>query len=171
MAAVLPDVLERGLVLVFCGTAASTASAAAGAYYANPSNAFWRTIFAVGITPRRFAPSEFQELRALKIGLTDLAKAAVGSDRQLRRSDYDPAALDKKMRAFQPQILAFTSKQAWRAWCGAPPQRAAAYGWQAERIGLTRLYVLPSPSGAARGHWDIAWWRGLAAAYRARLKG
>ena len=48
---VLPDVLQDDLVVVFCGTAASTVSAREGAYYANASNAFWRALHETGMTP------------------------------------------------------------------------------------------------------------------------
>jgi TDG/mug DNA glycosylase family protein len=40
----------------------------------------------------------------------------------------------------------------------APP----GYGLQAECIGATQLWVLPSPSGQARGHWNLAPWQALA---------
>ena len=40
MIEVLPDVLECGLILVFCGTAASVVSAREGAYYAQPNECF-----------------------------------------------------------------------------------------------------------------------------------
>jgi TDG/mug DNA glycosylase family protein len=36
---------------------------------------------------------------------------------------------------------------------------------QDECIGATRVFVLPSPSGQARGHWDIGPWRALAAQF------
>ena len=55
----LPDVLEPNLRVVFCGTAAGSASARAGAYYAGPGNSFWRTIHAIGLTPRQLRPQEF----------------------------------------------------------------------------------------------------------------
>ena len=114
----LPDLLDCGLTLVFCGTAASDISARQGAYYANPSNAFWSTLHVAGLTARLFAPSEFRELIKLKIGLTDLAKYAAGSDRRLRLSDFNVDELSAKIQRFQPQILAFTSKTAWRVWTG-----------------------------------------------------
>jgi TDG/mug DNA glycosylase family protein len=40
------------------------------------------------------------------------------------------------------------------------------YGWQPERVGATRLFVLPSPSGQATRFWDEGPWRDLAAALR-----
>lgn len=170
MADVLPDLLDHGLMLVFCGTAASQASARAGAYYANPGNAFWLALWQTGITQRRFAPDEFRLLLGMRIGLTDLAKQRAGSDSHLSRSDFQPEILRQKLACFQPQIVAFTSKTAWRAWKQLPASHSAAYGWQADRLGDTRFFVLPSPSGAARRYWDIAPWRALAREYHAFMK-
>lgn len=48
---VLPDVLEPGLKIVFCGTVAGRTSALRCAYYAGPGNKFWRMRHAVGLTP------------------------------------------------------------------------------------------------------------------------
>ena len=78
-----PDLLAPGLDLVFCGTAPSPASFKARAYYANPGNAFWPTLHAVGLTPERLAPQRYPELLAWRIGLTDLNKTEYGSDHEL----------------------------------------------------------------------------------------
>ena len=112
MIEILPDVLDYGLVVVFCGTAASKASSKAGAYYANGTNAFWRTLHETGMTPRRFAPSEFRDLLKLRIGLTDVAKFVAGNDSDLSLGDFHPNSLSEKIRLYSPQILAFTSKAA-----------------------------------------------------------
>ena len=156
---ILPDVLQPGLALVFCGTAAGKRSAAEGAYYAHPGNLFWRTLFEVGLTPRRFAPAEFPQLPTLGIGLTDLAKHHSGNDNELPRDAFDVDALVAKIECFQPRWLAFTSKHGARAALGRPVK---VYGPQPERIGAARVVVLPSPSGQARGHWTIAPWQALA---------
>ena len=161
---VLPDVLQPGLALVFCGTAAGRRSAAARAYYAHPGNRFWRALFEAGLTPRRLAPAEFAQLPGYGIGLTDLAKHHVGNDDELPRDAFDVPALLGKLETFQPQRLAFTSKHAARAELG----HAVDDGLQPETLGNTRLFVLPSPSGQARGHWDLAPWRGLARSMRPR---
>ena len=155
---ILPDVLAPGLALVFCGTAAGARSAREGAYYAHPGNLFWRALHEAGLTPRRFAPAEFALLPALGIGLTDLAKCHSGNDADLPRDAFDVAALLTKIEYYQPRLLAFTSKTAARAALGRP---IIDYGLQPERIGATASYVLPSPSGQARGHWDPAPWRAL----------
>ncbi|MCY3915253.1 MAG: mismatch-specific DNA-glycosylase [Chloroflexi bacterium] len=167
---VLPDVLARGLVLVFCGTAASEESARVGAYYANPTNAFWPTLHLAGMTPRRLHPMDFRDVLDMKIGLTDLAKDAFGSDRSLRPRDFQRQQLSSKICRFQPQILAFTSKTAWRRWKGLSARVAVSYGWQDDTLGETAFYVLPSPSGAARGYWDLAPWHALGEEYLRRLQ-
>jgi TDG/mug DNA glycosylase family protein len=154
----VPDVLAPGLRLVFCGTAPSKASAAARAYYAKPGNQFWPALHACGFTPRRFHPSEYAQLLRLGIGLTDLCKKHSGNDDELPDGALDREALGAKIERFRPAVVAFTSKNAGRAFLG----REVAYGWQAERAGHTRLYVLPSPSGQARRFWDERPWRELA---------
>ena len=72
--------------MVFCGTAPSPASFKARAYYANPGNAFWPTLSAVGLTPERFSPDRYPELLTLGLGLTDLNKTEYGSDCRISRS-------------------------------------------------------------------------------------
>ncbi len=155
---ILPDLLQPGLTLVFCGTAAGRRSAAEGAYYAHPGNLFWRALLAVQLTPRLYAPAEFPLLPALGIGLTDLAKHHMGNDDELPRDAFDVTALRTRIELFSPRLLAFTSKAAARAALG----RTTGYGLQPERFGSTQLFVLPSPSGQARGHWDLAPWLALA---------
>ena len=95
----VPDLLAPGLDLVFCGTAPSPASFKARAYYANPGNAFWPTLNAVGLTPERFSPDRYPELLTLGIGLTDLNKTKYGSDHELSAQAMDARALHAKLRA------------------------------------------------------------------------
>jgi TDG/mug DNA glycosylase family protein len=155
---VLPDLLATGLKLVFCGTAPSRASAAASAYYARPGNRFWPTLHAVGLTPRRFLPAEYPQLLALGIGLTDLAKHHSGNDDELPDDAFDVDALTKKLKRFAPAMVAFTSKNAARAYF----DHAVDYGLQEERLGEICFFVLTSPSGQAVRFWDLACWRDLA---------
>jgi TDG/mug DNA glycosylase family protein len=154
---ILPDVLRPGLRLVFCGTAAGKRSAAEGAYYAHPGNLFWRALFDAGLTPRQLAPAEFPQLPDYGIGLTDLAKRHAGNDNELPRDAFDVPALIAKIEHHAPRLLAFTSKHAARAVLDG----AINYGLQDKTIAGTQLFVLPSPSGQARGHWSLAPWQAL----------
>ncbi|HEX5488183.1 MAG TPA: mismatch-specific DNA-glycosylase [Rhodanobacteraceae bacterium] len=160
---ILPDVLVPGLRVVFCGTAPGTRSACDGAYYAHPGNYFWRTLFEVGLTPVRLPPSDFRRVPEFGIGLTDIAKHHFGSDAELPRDAFDADALQRKLARYRPRVVAFTSKNAARAGL-ALGSRGIAYGEQDVAIAATRVFVLPSPSGQARGFWDIGPWRALARA-------
>jgi double-stranded uracil-DNA glycosylase len=160
---VLPDLLRPGLKIVFCGTAAGHVSAARGAYYAHPQNRFWSALHVFGLTPRQLRPEEYPELPQWGLGLTDIAKHASGMDRQLPRGALGReacAALEARIIAGEPAWLAFTSLTAGRRYLG----RAAGFGEPPERIGRTRLWVLPSPSPTAGWNWESNkhWWRMLA---------
>lgn len=162
---ILPDVLAEGLLLVFCGTAPGTRSARDHAYYAHPGNYFWRTLHEVGLTPRRLAPVEFREVLRFGIGLTDVAKHAFGSDAELPADAFDAAGLESRLRRFRPRFIAFTSKNAARAGLALHSGRLP-YGEQVDPLEESRVFVLPSPSGQARGFWDIRPWQQLARAVR-----
>lgn len=155
----LPDLLAPGLDIVFCGTAAGERSAQLRAYYAGQGNAFWPTLYTVGLTPRIFKPEEYQELLALGLGLTDLVKTVAGVDRVLSAHHYDTDGLRERIRAYHPRMLAFTSKNAAQVFFG----KKVGYGLTSEAVGNTRFFVLPSTSGLARKHWSEAPWQELAA--------
>lgn len=159
----LPDLLTPDLRVVFVGTAAGKLSAKLGHYYAGPGNRFWRTLSAVGLTPREFKPCEFEKLLDLGIGLTDMSKLGFGMDHQIEKGEYDPELFDENIRRYRPGAIAFTSKKAAGVWLGRSSTSTFAYGRQpAARPGYPEVFVLPSPSGAARAYWSIAPWQELA---------
>ncbi len=136
---------------------------ARGAYYAHPQNRFWSALHAIGLTPRLLMPEEYPELPQWGLGLTDIAKHVSGMDRELPPGALGReacAALEAKIKAAAPAWLAFTSLAAGRRYLG----RAAGFGEQRERIGRTRLWLLPSPSPTAGWNWatNKHWWRALA---------
>ena len=59
---------------------------------------------------------------------------------------------------YRPRIVAFTGKRAAQQFVGRPVD----YGGLLEQEGETRLFVLPSPSGAACRYWNVAPWQALA---------
>ena len=156
--AVLSDVLAPNLKILFCGSAVGEASARKGAYYAGPGNSFWTALFESGLTPRQLEAEEYRLLRDYGYGLTDLAKLASGNDSLLVEEDFDCDGLTAKILEYQPRIVAFTSKRAAKEFVG----RKVSYGLLDERIGDSMLFVLTSPSGAARGAWSLEPWRELA---------
>lgn len=155
---ILPDILARGLDLVFCGTAPSRVSAAKGAYYANPGNAFWPTLIRVGLVPIGWRAADFARLNERGLGLTDLNKRQIGNDVDLTADGFDIPGFAAKMRLYRPAAIAFTSKNAARLFLGAPP----VWGRQAVDWEGMALFVLPSPSGQARATFDISHWQAAA---------
>ncbi|WP_293797360.1 mismatch-specific DNA-glycosylase [uncultured Bosea sp.] len=160
---VLPDVLEPGLRVVFCGTQAGAASARLGAYYAGPGNKFWPVLHQIGLVPVRLRPEEFRTLLRYGIGLTDVAKRTSGPDSALRGDHFDVAGFTARIDANQPRILAFNGKRAAQAALGISEGRLS-YGPQTHGLADADIYVLPSTSGAAAGFWSIEPWKQLAMA-------
>jgi TDG/mug DNA glycosylase family protein len=161
MAEVLPDILRPGLRIVFCGTAAGSASARARAYYAGPGNSFWATLHATGLTPVQLSPGEYERLPEFGLGLTDVCKVLHGSDEEVGTAEFDVSGLQARIAAAEPDNLAFNGKNAARA----ALERNIDYGLQEERIGGAPVWVLPSTSGAARKFWSVEPWHELARAF------
>lgn len=160
---VLPDVLTPGLRVVFCGTQAGAASARRGAYYAGPGNKFWKTLFETGLIPEPLGPADFPDLPRYRIGFTDVAKGTSGPDTALMRHHVDSAGFLAKIREYAPAIVAFNGKRAAQAVLEEERGRRLAYGLQQSLLAGSRVFILPSTSGAASGYWSIEPWRELAA--------
>jgi double-stranded uracil-DNA glycosylase len=163
---ILHDVLSYSLEVVFCGTAVGTASAKAGAYYAHPQNKFWKILHETGLTPELLQPHQYRELLDHRIGLTDFVKTHFGMDHQIplsRLAEMSRTRLRASITACRPTFLAFTSKTAGQKFLGG----ARGYGEQVELIGDTRIWILPSTSGAANGAWRPEIWHQFAEVVRA----
>jgi TDG/mug DNA glycosylase family protein len=166
---ILPDLLRPGLHLVFCGTAPSRISAAKGAYYANPGNRFWPTLWEVGLLPDRLGAADFPRLNDIGLGLTDLNKTEIGNDADLSPDAYDVPGFMAKMRLHRPAGIAFTSKHGASIFLSAlAAGRDMPWGRQPLDWEEIALFVLTSPSGQARRWFNIESWREAAAFVAAR---
>ena len=159
---ILPDLLDRNLKVIFCGTAVGKQSAERQAYYSGDGNKVWPILCSIAITDRLLEPSEYKDLLSYRVGLTDLAKTVSGSDSKIKPSDYDPARLRWAIETYKPFALAFTSKTAGQSFFDGKRN----YGQQPDMIGTTRTYILPSTSGLANAYWSKDWWVRLAADIR-----
>ena len=163
----LPDLLAPDLRVIFVGTAAGKRSADLGHYYAGRGNRFWRTLHEVGLTPSHFAPQDDRNLLALGIGLTDMSKLGTGMDCQVAEHEFDPKQFEDNVRHYRPRAIAFTSKKAASIWFGRSATRTILYGLQPQtKPDFAAVFVLPSPSGAARSHWSLTPWHEMAACVR-----
>jgi TDG/mug DNA glycosylase family protein len=158
----LPDVLVPGLRVVFCGTAAGTQSALKQAYYAGRGNRFWSVLHLTALTPHLLKPAEFRLLAEYGIGLTDVCKTHSGMDKEIPGGAFAPLALERKLLELQPGVIAFNGKKAAQIALRRKQSTALSYGPQSELFGRARVWVLPSTSGAANGHWGAGPWEALA---------
>jgi TDG/mug DNA glycosylase family protein len=161
----LPDVLAPNLRAVFCGTAASKVSADRKSYYANKQNRFWSILHATQLVPTLLRTEEFHLLLLHRLGLTDLVKSHAGMDHQIPLSQLREEAkerLEREVRKYKPQYLAFTSKRAGQEFLG----RKRQFGEQPETIQETKIWILPSTSSAAKRSWKPEVWQAFARAVR-----
>ena len=142
----IPDVIAPGLTVLLCGINPSLYSAATGYHFARPGNRFWPALHRGGITPRQLDPSEGRELLALGWGITNVVARATATAAELHDDEVRAGgrALAAKLRRWRPRTLAVLGVTVYRTAFGRPD---AVLGAQPERIGGTRVWVLPNPSG------------------------
>ena len=96
-----------------------------------------------------------------------MSKLGAGMDRQVAKHEFDPEQFVANVRLYRPRAIAFTSKKAASVWLGRSATRTILYGLQPQtKPDFPAVFVLPSPSGAARSHWSITPWQELAACVR-----
>jgi len=156
----LPDLLCEGLDVVFVGINPSLYSVAQGHYFARRSNRFWpcfsRSVLseaarrALAVT--RLEPQHDRALLEHGFGFTDVAKRASVRASELSHSELAAgvAQLVAKLEHHRPRVACFHGITGYRHVATALDPAAAppALGVQTLRIGMTRCFLVPSPSGA-----------------------
>jgi TDG/mug DNA glycosylase family protein len=142
----VPDVIARDLRVLFCGINPGLYTAAVGHHFARPGNRFWPALHRSGFTDRLLSPFDERELLQTGVGITNVVPRATATAAELTPEDFLKGGqnLRAKVRRYQPAILAVLGVGAYRTAFTAPK---ATIGEQIERIGSTRIWVLPNPSG------------------------
>jgi TDG/mug DNA glycosylase family protein len=145
IADVLPDEGDEFRVL-FCGINPGLYSAATGWHFARPGNRFWPSLHLSGFTPRLLAPSEQDEIRKYGLGITNVAPRATAQAAELTGAELREggARLAELVTRRRPRFLAIAGVTAYRKAFARPK---AAIGPQDESLGVSRLWILPNPSG------------------------
>ena len=152
-------------------------SATTGHHFAGPTNRFWRLLYESGIVPEPVTHEDDVRLPDWGIGMTNLvARPTPGID-TLRPEEYLEGwrILDRKIKRFRPEIVAFVGVTMYRAlWkviaqlpaaapklksegrAGTPKSAIAiAPGFQKATVHGARIFVLPNPSGR-NAHFSYA---------------
>ncbi|MCI0370967.1 MAG: mismatch-specific DNA-glycosylase [candidate division NC10 bacterium] len=144
----LPDHVAPGLRLLFVGINPGIISAAAGHYYANPRNAFWRLLHEGGLTPVRLTPEEDARMPAFGYGLTDIVKRPSRGAGDVKPAEFAAGhqRLARLVKRLTPRAVCFNGKTAFEGYFGKGACRR--FGPQAVRLAGAPVFVLPSTSPA-----------------------
>ncbi|MBK5049015.1 G/U mismatch-specific DNA glycosylase [Burkholderia sp. R-70006] len=157
----LPDVLEPGLSLVFCGINPGIRAASTGHHFEGRGNRFWRVMHLAGFTPEQIRPEDDRTLLRYGCGLTTVVPRPTAQAAELSRSEIELAgdAFRRKIERYAPRHIVFLGKMALSAISGT---RDIHWGPQTKPFGGARAWVVPNPSGLNRA-FDLD---ALVAAYR-----
>jgi double-stranded uracil-DNA glycosylase len=166
------DLRAGGPRLVFVGINPSLMTAATGTHFAHPSNRFYPSLHAAGLTDRalpRGVSHGDEDARALTsrgIAITNVVARATARASDLSAAELRAGVpvLEAKLERWRPVVVAFTGVTAYRTAFG---ERQAALGRQARRLAGTEVWVVPNPSGL-NAHETIeslaSWYRRVAEA-------
>ena len=157
---VLPDIVGPEPRVVFCGMASALSTKVRDHYYETPGNNFWEMLQVSGLTDRRLGPTEEHALPSYGLGVTDLVHTGPQT--------YEVDGLAAKVRAWQPEWVAFTSKTTAHAIARSLGERRPGLGPAPWDFAGAAVFVLPGTSGANRRRdYDgrvgrLPWWQDLA---------
>ncbi|WP_431948053.1 G/U mismatch-specific DNA glycosylase [Actinacidiphila sp. bgisy167] len=142
--------IADGLRVLFCGINPGLLSAATGRHFARPGNRFWPVLHASGFTPRRLDPAEQDGLLTYGLGITNVVARATARADELTRAELIEGGrlLTATVERYTPRWLAVVGVTAYRVAFAEP---RAKIGPQDRTIGVTRVWVLPNPSGLNAG--------------------
>jgi TDG/mug DNA glycosylase family protein len=149
----VPDVIDHGLQILFCGINPGLYSGAVGHHFARPGNRFWQALHGSGLTPRRLEPWEEDALLGYGCGVTNLVGRATASAAELPDDELvrGRKALLSKATRYRPRVVAVLGISAYRT---AFSKTDVQTGRQSQGIGGSELWVLPNPSGL-NAHYQL----------------
>jgi TDG/mug DNA glycosylase family protein len=156
----LPDLLVPALDVVFVGINPSLYSVEHGHYFARPTNRFWTALSLSKLSARArraldvdvLRPEHDTELPCFGIGFTDVIKRPPANVSTLGSAEFENAVpqLLAKLHRYAPCVACFHGLTGYRPFLrmALRSELLPVLGAQPERVGSTRLYVVPNPSGA-----------------------
>ena len=153
----VPDFLRPGLKLVIVGINPGLRSGATGHHYAFAGNHFWPLLYDSGLLPERLTYESDHRALEFDIGLTNLCDRTTKEASELTKAELaeGAAALRAKLLDCAPRMVCFNGMGIYDAFLAAwdevalpdGKRRKVTPGLQPERLGETRIFVVPSSSG------------------------
>ncbi|MEX5213423.1 MAG: mismatch-specific DNA-glycosylase [Nitrospiraceae bacterium] len=153
----LPDYIGPDLDILFVGINPGLRSMKVGHHFAGYSNRFWKLLYAAGLVSDPLGPQDDHRLPQRGIGLTNLIRRPTAGIDSLRTEEYVAGrkrllTLVLRHRPRTIALLGLTLLPAivpgrrGKSAAGTSPVRPTP-GWQPERFGGARVFLLPNPSG------------------------
>jgi TDG/mug DNA glycosylase family protein len=144
-----PDILGKGLAVIFCGLNPASSAAAAGHNFSNASNRFWSVLHLASFADTRLRAEDERRLLEYGCGITAAVRRPTKRAEEISAEEYRQARLgfESKMQHYAPRSIAFLVKRALSAMTGRPD-----ITWANNRHDLQgpMTWVLPNPSGLNR---------------------
>jgi TDG/mug DNA glycosylase family protein len=149
----VPDVIRPGLDVLFVGINPGLYTAAIGHHFGRPGNRFWPALNASGLLRSPLTAYESERLLESNLGITNVVARATAAAAELTRAELHRGArrLERKILRYKPRQAAFLGLGLYRDAFDRPGARV---GLQNERIGRTKLWVFPNPSGL-NAHFQV----------------
>lgn len=134
---------------MFVGINPGTRSAAVGHHFAGASNRFWKLLFESGLVDTPLTYREDWRLPEWRLGLTNIiGRSSAGID-NLNPAEYQAglAALERKVRRYQPRTVAFLGVTIYRMLFPHLCESQVGLGPTKARLAETPVFLLANPSG------------------------
>lgn len=144
-----PDILAKGLDVIFCGLNPASSAAAAGHNFSSSSNRFWPVLHLAGFTDTRLRAEDERRLLEYGCGITAVVRRPTKRAEEISAKEFRQVrpSFEGKMQQYAPRSIAFLGKRALSAMTGRPD---IAWGEQPTRFAGAMTWVLPNPSGLNR---------------------
>jgi double-stranded uracil-DNA glycosylase len=144
-----PDMLERGLDVIFCGLNPALSAAVAGHNFSHPNNRFWAVLHLAGFTDVRLHPENGRRLLEYGCGITAIIHRPTRRAEEITSEKFRKAraGFEAKMRHYAPRSIAFLGKRGFSMMTGRPD---VDWGRYPSGFGGTMAWILPNPSGRNR---------------------
>ena len=139
--------------MLFVGINPGRHSATRGHHYAGPGNHFWPLLYESGLVAEPLTYQDDWRCPDFGIGLTNLVArpSPTMDDLSIEEMQAGVRPLREKVLCYGPHVVCFNGKRIFEVFTGhrLPP---GGLGLQPERVGRSRLFVMPSTSPRVAGY-------------------
>jgi TDG/mug DNA glycosylase family protein len=144
----LRDRIRPGVRVLFVGINPGIRSSLTGHHFAGFSNRFWKLLYESRLVPEPIGFTDDDRLPDWGYGITNIVPRPTPGIDTLRPEEYvaGRATLRRKVARHRPAVVAMVGVTVFRAMF--PGRKGPVTpGLQEEALGISRVFVLPNPSG------------------------